>query len=289
MTIIKEKTFDISLKDANTIIKSVESSIFKIIPNWSFINANFFLKNNFKSEILISRVDDFIFDSLDCQTAKSEIPIQINFGILKSNYMYPPLSDVDTTSPFVISFGFSLFRLREIKAIVVENNLNGIVSFELLKQYMNIDAYNEFKLYFSKDRLQNSLIHEMTHWLDDYYHNKYVRRLALLQKFNSKAEINAQIHVIAMLKIRYSSDWDYMTIFDVLLKDQSLKDTYRRLSELDKKEAIKWLKTIMKRLYREKLLGKKMNNIPQNDMKLMEDFSHDNIFNEKYYNIKEYL
>lgn len=289
MKIIKEKTFDISLKDVNFIINDVQNTIFKIIPNWNSINSNFFRKNSFKSEILIDRANDFIFNSIDCQIAKSQIPIQINFGLLRSNVMYPPLSNVDQNSPYVINFGFSIFRLKEVKTIIVENNLNGIISFDDFKKYMPIQNYNEFVLYFSKNRLQNSLTHELTHWLDDFHHNESIRKAALISKFNGKIEINAQIHVISMLKLRNKSSWDNINIFDLLNLDQSLKDTYRKLSSINKKESIKWLKSLMKRMYREKLLGKKMNYIPNNDMVVMEDFYWENLLNEKYYNIGKYL
>lgn len=289
MRIVKEKVFDISLKDVNEIIDSVEKTIFKIFPNWDSINTKFFKVNNLNNQILIDRIENFAFNSIECQAASSKIPLQINFGLVKSNVMYPPLSNTDSTYPYIINFGFNIFDLRDLKTIILKNNLSDSVLFKEFNQSIPIQDRKNFDLIFSKERLRNGLTHELTHWLDDFYHNEAIRKIAVLQKFNNKTEINAQIHVISMLKIRNEDKWDRLTIFDILSMDSSLKDTYRALSEIGKKEAISWVKTLLKRMYREKLLGKKMNFIPSNDQAVMEDFHWENKFNEKYYNIGKYL
>ena len=127
-------------------------------------------------------------------------------------------------------------------------------------------------------KMKETIYHELSHWLDDSLHNRYIKKSILkaheifkktgdINKFNkAKAlghedinaddiEINAQIHNIKQLKRNYRKVWDELGFLTMLKKNGSLYSIYLSLSPKEKKE---WVKKILKRMNREKLLGKNM-------------------------------
>ena len=140
--------------------------------------------------------------------------------------------------------------------------------------------YNEF----NPDRIKATIAHEISHWLNDTFHNyhitntlKVVRELGkpellLLHKKDvnmTHFEIDAQVHGIKQLKMKYKKKWDTLELKDVFFEYNSLRYMGGQIYQnYGKKVGDIWQKMIVKRLAREKLLGKNMRKFA----KYPEDF-----------------
>jgi len=86
-------------------------------------------------------------------------------------------------------------------------------------------------------------------------------------------EINAQIHALRDLKQRIgNSKWNKINIFQAIYRIPTLNALYRYLKSLEDNSEKKWLHNILKRLAREKILGKNMNTLPSDDSLLTENY-----------------
>ena len=122
----------------------------------------------------------------------------------------------------------------------------------------------------SEKRIKGTIYHELSHWLDDTFHNNHLLRMvkkahedssAVNQggktSTSSKYEINAQIHAIKEMKRHFKkSEWDAMTWDDLVAKSAAL-DTMSNLNK-EANDYKHWRKELLKRMAREKLLGKNM-------------------------------
>jgi hypothetical protein len=118
-------------------------------------------------------------------------------------------------------------------------------------------------------KMKDSIYHELSHWLDDTFHNfflsktvklsletgKYLQKQGKNNVNASKIEINAQIHTIKQLKRVFSKKWDNLSFMDMLALDGSFSWVW---GDLKGREFDIWKKDILKRMAREKLLGKRM-------------------------------
>lgn len=127
----------------------------------------------------------------------------------------------------------------------------------------------------SERRIKGTIYHELSHWIDDSLHNSHIRKMVkksaqehnksvLLRGAKSTTstyyEINAQIHAIKQMKRQTSSEiWDSWT-WDELIHNSAALDTMMKLNK-QSNDYIRWRKELLKRMNREKLLGKKMKYI----------------------------
>ncbi len=128
------------------------------------------------------------------------------------------------------------------------------------------------------NKMKASIYHELTHWLDDTFHNYHIRKNTedaydafLKTRDNSMAinvrklgkddinatyyEVNAQIHNIKQMKRMHKTIWDKLTFEEMIKLDGSLLATHDTLKG---RERVQWKKDILLRMSREKLVGKKM-------------------------------
>jgi len=131
---------------------------------------------------------------------------------------------------------------------------------ETLESYTNNRGYEIddglLDILYSKDGIKGKITHEITHWLDDVNHDLYLSKILsnskratnYIKKYgtreSSPAEIQAIVHEFNYLRNAWKF-WDDIT-FDDLIDIMGW--------DIDKNTR----KAILKRMYREKLLGKKM-------------------------------
>jgi len=137
---------------------------------------------------------------------------------------------------------------------------------------MNPKEERSFREDFRGEKIKNSIAHELSHWLNDTKNNNNIMTklmnakgknvsIEVLQGLDNVAltdfERDAQIHQIAQMKRKISQAvWDSLSFEEMLSRDNSLyRAIWIRLSKKDQKT---WKKLILKRMAREKLLGKNM-------------------------------
>jgi len=124
----------------------------------------------------------------------------------------------------------------------------------------------------SENRIKGTIYHELSHWIDDSIHNQHIEKMLIkahepghrdVLKQGSKGvnssyyEINAQVHAVKQIKRQMSkSKYDSLT-FDELVAGSSALTTMTNLNK-DAGSYDQWRKDLLKRLSREKLLGKSM-------------------------------
>lgn len=123
-----------------------------------------------------------------------------------------------------------------------------------------------FKQEFQIVKIQTTIRHELTHWIDDTLHAFHITKaigkaleigsdepLKMGKKdvYLTNYEINASIHAIAQYKKSYKKAWNKLTFDDLLELLPSERFNNQRLGK-------DWRIKIKKRMAREKLLGKMM-------------------------------
>ena len=127
---------------------------------------------------------------------------------------------------------------------------------------------------FKPQRIKATIAHEISHWLNDTFHNSHIMKMLKsarelsqpeMTKLHNKDvnmthfEIDAQIHGIKQLKRSISKIWDKLELKDVFFKYNSLKYMGSIIYKNYGKEIGDiWQKMLIKRMSREKLLGKNM-------------------------------
>ena len=120
---------------------------------------------------------------------------------------------------------------------------------------------------FSAKKIKATIYHELSHWVDDSLHGNYIANA--LTKHGGQLgttnisvgvhpiEINAQIHGVKAYKQQMSPiKYDRLTFDDLISKNVSLNTVVAKLKKTGEYET--WRKIFIKRLAREKLLGKSM-------------------------------
>jgi len=127
----------------------------------------------------------------------------------------------------------------------------------------------------SEAKMKASIYHELAHWVDDSLHNFYITRTVQKASHDSDRareimnqghssvnqtsfEINAQIHSLKQRKRSLSqSEWDNLKFDDIMANFEPFNSMRKEFIK-NPKEYTNWRKAILKRMVREKLLGKKM-------------------------------
>jgi hypothetical protein len=135
----------------------------------------------------------------------------------------------------------------------------------LAKDIISDDRVGEFINEFKSHKVKASIHHELAHYYDDIMHNRHITKTLSQGTFTKKTlqgdpfethiEIEAQIHNIKQLKKEFSDIWDELTFEEMLSKNASLSQPFKRLSYEAKEH---WKKRIRKRMAREGLLGDNM-------------------------------
>lgn len=258
---LMEKTFNIN-KDVdfifNNYIKKFRNSIIK--GTW---DGKTVPQATFSSKKLSSNV---------CKVAskKNESIIIVN-RFERGGAFYLPTKKV-------IVVGMNVHVLKFISEFITR--IGKPVKFEEILKGFPENRKEDFKKELEISRIKGSIHHELSHWLDDTYHGRFIGKIMgrveelqsigeiekakeLISQGKSNVnltflEINAQIHAMIQLKRVNKDIWDSLT-FDEMLNlsatFQGLKNLFLRIGQ---KEYQDWKKNILKRMSREKLLGKNM-------------------------------
>ncbi len=204
--------------------------------------------------------------SKDSKRASKLNPVEIKGGFFPGTGFYKP-------SDATIHVNFNNSAIDLYKS---EDGIKNSLDFIPLSQHSN------FKAEFDGSRIKATIYHELSHWLDDTFHNRYINKM--IQKsttFNNVSdaqtyvkqneenvaltnyELNAQIHALKQLKRLNKDMWDLYDLRDVFQLSPPLQIIYKSLSPEGRKN---WLKKLLKRMSREKILGAEMKNTKNLDM-----------------------
>ena len=127
----------------------------------------------------------------------------------------------------------------------------------------------------SEKRIKGTIYHELSHWIDDTLHNSHIEKMLIhssevapryKQKVRNQGakgentsyyEINAQVHALKQMKRSVGKEVYDSWTWDDLIKKSSAIETMM-ISAKKYGDYERWKKDLLKRLSREKLLGKKM-------------------------------
>jgi hypothetical protein len=227
-----------------------------------YIIKNKYTFNTFSSKELVGS---------DCKKAHTVNPITINCGLYSKSSYVP-----EENAIYITLNSFLLFEYAK--------NIKDLDSFYVQFKKSDIKTMNNE---ITPKRVKLSIAHELTHWLDDSFHNRFLTDLINLAQDLKKPdilllknknvnltyfEINAQIHAIKNLKNLSKLKWDKMTLTDMFFEYTSLKEIYSQVLKQGKDVAIIWQKLLISRMAREKLLGKNMKNFVDNTLLLESNF-----------------
>lgn len=212
-------------------------------------------------EVLLWSGDSSELKSQDSVSAHNLNPVKIYIGIFKNGSYYSPEKSVIQLS--VNNQAFNHFIL-----------LNG--DWEKINKSLEHQA-ERFKNEFSASNVKGTFQHELTHWIDDTLHNKFIHKKLLDKNIKGRHnsvnhsffEINAQIHKIKQLKRDLGEKYNELDWFGLMKKLTSLITNFQRFR--NDKEYNELMRKVVLRLQREGLMTDKLRKIP--DRMEMELFS----------------
>ena len=141
---------------------------------------------------------------------------------------------------------------------------------------MNKEVQDRFDNEVSEGAIKGTIYHEVSHWLNDTFHNKNISKLLIkareegninqLKQGHSNVnltfyELDAQVHALKQLKRTYKKEYDNFGYEDIIKYKSSFLGVFRAASR-NKKEYDEFMKNFVKRLHREGLLTDKLKKIP---------------------------
>lgn len=239
---INEKLTDVDI-DVDMIYDKYFSSFIKFVEDNNKINNNLIIKDSFSSAILKSPI---------CKEAHLLNPINLYINTKKNsiNNYYDPFAN-------------------EIRISLHFDAIEYALGFDNLTDATDDLDYNRAKTFsktFKESSIKGSIHHELVHWIDDTMNNKHI--LSKLDKANkanirikninfSDFEIQSQIHNIAQLKKKHLEDWDILSFDDMIDLSPALNRASVSTNDYEAKKI--WISKLKKRMFREGLLGKRMN------------------------------
>jgi hypothetical protein len=230
-------------EDVELIYEKYFKSDIEEIEKTSRLKSNMFQEHSLDTSILISE---------ESKKAHELAPCKISI-----NQRYNAYNPVDKLIYFSVNFSAFNFVMDcggDLKKAV--NNLPENQRTSFLRE-------------FTKEKIKGSIHHELTHWLDDVFHNQHIlARIKKQQKAGTsniggksvnaeKFEIQAQIHNIKQLYNSFSETWNEMTFKQMLSLSPALNAVYNQLSG---KELVQWKRDLKTRMSREGLLGINMRD-----------------------------
>ena len=227
--------------------------------------SNIFVKKDLK----LNTLNSSIFKTKDCKKAHSINPVNIYCGVFEGGSFYNVGRINYTSDPYYIKISLKY----EAISYQVLNNFN----IDKLRYRDKKTIQNDI----SESRIKSTIYHELSHWLSDTLYNNHLTKLVTLSKELNKKdllllsnknidityfEIDAQIHAIKNVKRLNdkkfkAKKWDDMTLTDLAYEYSVLKRIAMDLCSMYGKEVFEvWQKALVKRMNREKLLGKNMKD-----------------------------
>jgi len=242
-SIIKERLTNVD-SDVDLLYNKFFKNDVDVIQKTGIIDGGMFKRNITDTEIL---KDNESIESSDI----NKCDIKINYG---RNYYSPSSQSISLS-------------INKSAVEYVINDFNGDLN-DAIKS-LNHDKQNSLRKEFTEEKLKGSIHHELTHWIDDTMHNRYINKLLKKaeevgsKNFNgksintSKMEINAQIHNIKQLYNKFKSTWGNLSFDDLISQSPTLMSISNELQSTDRN---KWIRDLKTRMYREGILGYNMVN-----------------------------
>jgi len=242
--------YKLSFLKYEKIFKKDDLQLFiKEIQSTNNIGNGQFIFNTFNSSILKSR---------DCRMAHDINPINIQCGLLNGNF-YRPIDKM-----IQISLNMSATNILIMHKIKNIDDLSKVIK--------NSDILERIQSEFDGKSIKGSIYHELSHWIDDSKHNfhitKMIKKASELQSTDimkkdgsvvfTDYEIEAQVHAIKQLKREFNKSWDFITWNDIIQFKPSFDVIKNQLKQSKPIVQKNYYQRLIKRLNREKLLGKLM-------------------------------
>lgn len=251
---LTEKTFDID-RDVDHIYKK---GFKKFIDNFQK-TGDIQVGLGSKKQLVTYQMESGKLKEEECKAAHALHPIMIFCGISPTGGSYYQIGG----NHIWISLQKDVIQMTQRAAT------KGVPAWGTVPQRLR----KSFKAELTEGRLKATIYHELSHWLNDTLHNYNITNIVNLamelgnpsMKMLGKKtvdmthfEIDAQIHGIKQIKRTYKDEWDSYTFDDILDLYPSLRATADSVYNYGKDVLGIWAKAILKRMAREKLLGKSM-------------------------------
>jgi len=238
------------------------------------MSESFKNKIKHKQDITFYETDTSELNDEDSKKAHAINPIKIYLGIYQKGSRY------NTQEKTIhLSLNHSSLDLLVQRGMLGKQELR-----DVLGNSTSESIFSDFR----SARVKSNIAHELSHWISDSLFNKHITKIVDLaiklsdpEKLKLKQkdvnmtyfEIDAQIHGIKTLKKQRSSDWDTFTLNTIFLHYNSLrailKDVYWKYGQ----DVLNiWLQNLIKRMHRERLLGKNMKKFPDIKKLTEQDF-----------------
>lgn len=224
--------------------------------------------------VIIDKLFSEKLPSKQAQKASKVNPAVIECGSFTEGNYYRPMETQKAYQSEADKSIISLSMNHSALNTMLNNNI----------KYILKDRLSSFYQEFRPERMKATIAHEISHWMHDTFHNfqltnllKTIRELGrsdliLLNKKDVNMtyfEIDAQIHGIKQLKMANRKVWNEWELKDVYFHYNSLRYMGGSIYKNHGKEiGDLWQKALVKRMAREKLLGKNMKKFA----KYPEDF-----------------
>lgn len=258
-----EKTFDID-KDVDYIYNFIFKSPIQQLKNKSF-DENLYQKypNLYVEGCIFEFLKSDNFVTVECKLAHEIAPLFIFGGVLNTDSKIVLDKTIQDRNYIIISLD------RDLIDYYVSNSFD----FNQLKKIIPLHQLQKIKNIMKESYIKSMIYHELSHWLNNTIHNNHISKvIELAKKYQNPDilklktkdvnlthfEIDAQIHGIKQTKRDYNKKWDNLTLNQLFTIYPSLSFIYDDVKEYGKEITDIWIKTLIKRMDREKLLGKNM-------------------------------
>ena len=226
--------------------------------------SQFFQKIQKHSDSELARLSTGDLPSKESKQAHKVNPVEIHCGAYIDGSWYRPY---ETAKAYGASTGIITLSLHH-------NALHLVLTNQI--DYVNQTQIRTFLQEFQSERVKATIAHEISHWMNDTMHNFNITNLLKTAREVNKPdmiklnkqhvnmthfEIDAQIHGLKQLKMQHKKDWNTLQLKDIYFMYSSLRTIGLLLYDNYGKDVGDiWQKMLVKRLHREKLLGKNMKS-----------------------------
>ena len=254
--------------DIDNDVDFIYNTIFKKYVN-ELKNKTFF-KNLDKFYPLLYTTG-FLFDSIGSEILKDA---NSKFAhMIKPIYIIGGIFDTDSKITFDKKIQNRNYIIISIDKKLIELYIKNNFSFKKLSPNVPDRQIQLIVNSLKESYIKSMIYHELSHWLNDTLNNEHISKVvALAKKYNNDDilklktkdidlthfEIDAQIHGIKQYKRDNEKIWDKLTLFQLFKLYPSLLVIYNSIKKQGTEAKDIWLQTLVKRMHRENLLGKKM-------------------------------
>ncbi|KFZ27292.1 MAG: hypothetical protein KQ78_00462 [Candidatus Izimaplasma bacterium HR2] len=256
--LLTEKTFNIGV-DVDLVFNTLVKS-----------SLTLFKKKKYK-EFEKALTDDKIINSSILKTKQAKKahelnPVTIVFSIDGMGNYYKP-------SIGIIHFSYN----EQVLKIFKQNNYEP----DRIKNVVGKSSFERFSNEMSDSALKGTIYHELSHWLNDTFHNKNISKMLSRSQYVSAAEaekitkqghedvgmtwyeIDAQIHALKQMKRDMKSNYNYLGWDDIMKLKPSFVTVFQKAALSN--EYDNYMKNLTKRMHRENLLTKKLSKYPNDN------------------------